>query len=142
SFGYSSSWHIVFSLLSAGFRPFRSILRASLFAIGDADRVERAANHVIADAGKILHAAAPDQDNRVLLQVVTDAGDVSRDLDTVGQAHARDFAERRVRFLRCLRVNTGTDTTLLGEALKRGTGRFVLHLLAAFANKLINRRHC
>src|SRR5215217_7714858 len=94
SFGYSSSWHIFFSLLSAGFGPFRSILRASLFAIGNTDRVERAANHVIADAGEVLHAAASDQDDRVLLQVVTDAGNISRDLDAVGQAHASDLAER------------------------------------------------
>src|SRR5215213_1443303 len=74
SFGYSSSWHIVLvypalprsvlSLFSTRFGPFRSILRASLFAIGNADRIERAANHVIADAGKILHAAASNQDNR------------------------------------------------------------------------------
>src|SRR6185503_3564147 len=73
SFGYSSSWHIVLVypalprsvllLLGAGFGSFRSILRASLLAIGNADRIERAANHVIADAGKILHATAADQDN-------------------------------------------------------------------------------
>src|SRR5690349_21686050 len=37
SFGYSSSWHIVLSLLRTSFRPFRSILRASLLAIGNAD---------------------------------------------------------------------------------------------------------
>src|SRR5262249_60277798 len=37
SFGYSSSWHIRLSLLGTGFGTFRSVLRASLLAVGDAD---------------------------------------------------------------------------------------------------------
>src|SRR4051812_28422745 len=49
--------------------------------------VERAAHHVVADAREILHAAAADEDDRVLLQVVPLARDVARDLHAVGEAH-------------------------------------------------------
>jgi hypothetical protein len=77
----------------------------------------------------------------VLLQVVTDSGDVRGHLDAVGQTNARDFPQRRVRFLRRLGVNAGTNSTLLRRTLQRGARRLVLDLLAAFANKLINRRH-
>src|ERR1041385_494496 len=94
SFGYSSSWHIVLSLLSSTFGPLRSVLRSSLLAIGDADRVEGAANHVIPDTGEVLHAATSDQNNRALLKVMTDAGNVSRHFNPVSQAHASDFAQR------------------------------------------------
>ena len=66
----------------------------------DADRVERAADDVVADAGKILHAAAADEHHRVLLQVVPDAGNVRRHLDAVGEPDAGHLAERRVRLLR------------------------------------------
>src|SRR5215510_1316368 len=100
------------TLFSSTFGPFRAVLRASLLPIRNADCVERSANHVITDAGKVLHAAASDKNNRVLLQVMTDAGNVGRHLNSVCQAHARDFAQRRIRFLGCLGVNTGADTTL------------------------------
>ncbi len=41
-----------------------------------------------------VYTQTPKKPNSVLLQVVTDAGNVSRHLDAVSQAHARDFAER------------------------------------------------
>ena len=122
-------------------RPLRSVLRTSLLAISHADRIERAANHVVTHTGQVLHAAASNKDNRVLLKVVADAGDIGRHLDTVGQTDTRDFPQRRIRFLRRLRVDASTNTALLRRTLERGTGRLVLDLLAAFANKLINRRH-
>src|SRR5579863_2689534 len=87
-----------------------SILRTALLAVRDAYRIQRAAHHVIADARQILHAAAADEHNRVLLQVVADAGDVGRDLDAVGQAHASHLAQGRVRLLRCLRIHAGAHT--------------------------------
>ena len=78
-----------------------------------ADRVERAADDVIADARQVLDAAAANEHQRVLLQVVADARDVGRDLDPVGQPHARDLAQRRVRLLRRLREHADADAALL-----------------------------
>src|SRR5271156_4789377 len=73
-----------------------AILRPALLAVGHAHRIERAAHHVIAHAGQILHTAPADQNNRVFLQVVADSGDIGRNFDAVGQADARDLAQRRV----------------------------------------------
>ena len=53
----------------------------------------------------------------------------------------RATLQGRVRLLRRLRVNARAHATLLRRALQRGTGRLVLDCLAAFANKLIYRRH-
>src|SRR6185503_6388765 len=100
-------------------RSLRSVLRTALHAAGDADGVERAAHHVIPNARKILDAAAADEHERVLLQVVADARDVGRDLDAVGQAHARDLTERRVRLLRGLREDAHAHAALLRTALQR-----------------------
>ena len=69
-------------------------------AIRDAGRVERAADDVIANTREILDASAADQDDAMLLQVVSDAGDVCRDLFAVGQTHTRNLTKRRVRLLR------------------------------------------
>src|SRR6516164_8247744 len=52
------------------FRPLGSVFRSPLAAIGDTRGVQRAANHVITYAGKVLHAAAADEHDRVLLQVM------------------------------------------------------------------------
>src|SRR6185503_7714554 len=76
-------------------RALGAVLRPALLAALDTDGVERAADDVIADARQVLDAAAADQHQRVLLQVVADARDVGRHLDLVGQADARDLAERR-----------------------------------------------
>src|SRR5258708_17091931 len=80
-------------------RPLGAVLRAALLAAGDADRVERAADDVVADAGEVLDAAPADHDHRVLLQIVADAGDVAGHFHPVGQANAGDLAQRRVRLL-------------------------------------------
>ena len=48
-----------------------------------------AANDVVANAGKILHTAAANEHDRVLLEVVSFAGDVGGDFEAVGQANTR-----------------------------------------------------
>src|SRR6478735_7002002 len=109
-FGSGSEWRwgacalldiqIVLNQISSGLGPFRAVLRPALASIADAAAVERAAHDVIAHAGKVLHAAAANQHDRVLLQVVAFAADVARDLETVREPHARDLTHRRVRRLR------------------------------------------
>src|SRR5579884_1850081 len=111
---------LVLFLCGAALGALRSVLRTSLVAIGHADRVERAAHHVIPNTRQILHTAAADEHDRVLLQVVADAGDVRRDLDTVRQAHASDLAQRRVRLLGGLRVHACANSTTLRRSLQRG----------------------
>src|SRR5450432_1565881 len=79
------------SLLCLG--PLGPVLRTALLAAGDAHCVEGAANHVIAHTGKILHPAAANQHDRVLLQIVANAGNVGGDFDSIGQADASDFPQ-------------------------------------------------
>lgn len=59
-----------------------------------ANRVQRPADDVVTDAREVLDAA-PRIITAVLLEVVSDARDVARDLDPVGQANASHLAERR-----------------------------------------------
>src|ERR1700758_5347707 len=42
-----------------------AVLGAALLAILDAGSVERAANHVVTHAGKVLHASSTDEHDRV-----------------------------------------------------------------------------
>src|SRR6266545_324886 len=82
------------------FRSLGPVLRAALFAVGNAGCIQRAADHVIANARKIFHAAPANEHDRVLLQVVADAWDVRCHFDSIGEAHARHFPECRIRLLR------------------------------------------
>src|SRR4029453_1297680 len=123
------------------FGSFGSVFGAPLTAIAHALGIEHAANDVIAYAGKVLDASAPDQPHRVLLKIMSLAGDIARHLELIGKADARDFAQRRVRLLRRRGVDARTHPPLLRVGLH---GRYFvpLHRLAArLADQLLYRRH-
>src|SRR5690348_4379118 len=118
-----------------------AVLRTALPAVLDALRVEDAAKHMVANAGKVAHTAAADQHDAVLLEVVAFAGDVADHLALVGQAHLGHLAQRRVRLLRGRRIDTGADSALLRVLLHRRDLRLGLLRFATLADQLVNRRH-
>src|SRR6266542_5175065 len=122
-------------------RALCAVLRAALLAPLDADRVEGAANDVVAHAREVLHAATADEDHRVLLEVVPDAGDVARHLEAIGEPDAGDLAEGRVRLLGSRSVDAHADPALLRRLLERGRLLLDRELLAPAAHQLADRRH-
>src|SRR6476646_2745839 len=100
-------------------RTLRAVLRARLLAVLDAGGVERAAHHVIAHARQVLDAAAADQHDRVLLQVVALAADVADDLEAVGQPYLGDLPQGGIGLLRGGRVDARADAALLRAFLQR-----------------------
>src|SRR3954463_12119498 len=127
-----------------------AVLRARLLAVGHAGGVERPAHHLVAHARQVLDAAAAAEHDGVLLQVVTLARDVARDLHAVGEPHAGDLPQSRVRLLGRGRVNARADAAalrgrehLLAALARLETRRreLLLGLLAALANELIDARH-
>src|SRR5919108_4560374 len=90
-----------------------AVLGAGLLAVGHAGRVERPADDLVAHARQVLDAAAADEHDRVLMQVVALARDVRRDLHPVREPHAGDLAQRRVRLLRRGRVHARADAATL-----------------------------
>src|SRR3954451_24686719 len=127
-------WRGLFGALGA-------VFGTGLPAVLDALGVEDAAKHVIADAGKVAHAAAADQHDAVLLEVVALAGDVADHFALVGQADLGHLAQRRVRLLRGRRIDTGADAALLRVLLHRRDLGLGLLRLATLADQLVNRRH-
>src|SRR5919199_1898279 len=77
----------------------RAVTAAGLLAVADALGVQRTADDLVPDAGEVLHPAATDEHDRVLLQVVADAGDVRGHLDLAAELHPSDLAQRGVRLL-------------------------------------------
>src|SRR5262249_59899987 len=91
--------------------------------------------------GEILHAAATDHDDRVLLQIVADARDVGGDLVPVREPYAGHFAKRRVRLLGRHGVDADANATLLRTPLHCGRLRLLPHRLTTLTHELVNGRH-
>src|SRR5664280_229224 len=118
-----------------------AVAATGLIPLPDARCVQGAADHLVPDTGEVLHTTTADQDDRVLLEVVTLAGDVGRDLEAAGQPHAGDLAERRVRLLRGVGVHAGAHAAALGGAAE-GRGLRLCRLGGpAFSDELGNRGH-
>src|SRR4029079_8046849 len=132
--GISRLRGIDLSLLGA----LRAVLRTTLHPALHADRVERPAHDVIAHARQILDAAAANEHQRVLLQVVADAGDVGGHFDAVGEPDARHLAERGVGLLRRLGEHANAHAALLRAVLERGALGLADDLLAPGADELTN----
>src|ERR1700734_2147123 len=101
------------------FRPLGAVERTALPAVLDALRVEHAADNVIADARQVLHAAAAEQHDRVLLQIVALTRDVAHHLIAIGQPHFGDLSKRRVGLLWRGRIDARAYAALLGAAGQR-----------------------
>src|SRR3954447_26335447 len=96
-----------------------AVAATGLLAVADARGVEGAADDLVAHAREILHPAAADEHDAVLLEVVALARDVGGDLHAAREADAGDLAQRGVRLLRRVRVHARAHATTLGSALQR-----------------------
>src|SRR5271157_823068 len=137
---FSALWRRDISRLQS-LRSLGAVFRTALLAVLHALGIEYAAQDVVAHARQVLHATAADHHHRVLLQVMALAGDVTDDLEAVGQTNLGDLAQRRIRLLRRRRVDARADAALLRALLQ--SRHFLLRVLRhpRFANELIDRRH-
>src|SRR4051794_7913376 len=127
-------WSGLLALLGA-------VLRAAALAPVNAERVERAADDVVANARQVADAAAADEHDAVFLQVVLFARDIGGHFLAVAQANTGDLAKGGVRLLRGHRLDLQAHATLLRRGLE------VLDLVnasegaAGLLDELIDRGH-
>ncbi|MNW62482.1 hypothetical protein D3C74_406210 [compost metagenome] len=96
---------------------------------------------MITNTWQILDTTATDQNNGVLLQVVTFTADVGGDFEAVGQTYTAHFTQCRVRLLGGGGVYTGAYATLLRARFQRRHVAFHNELDAWLANQLVNSCH-
>ena len=116
--------------------------------------IQSTTHDVITHTGQVLNTAAADHNHRVLLQVVTHAGDVAPDFHAIGQSNTSDLTQSGVGLLGGHGLDGGADTALLGRSqidgllllgvetlLQSGGSGLVSDLLTALSYQLVKRRH-
>ena len=64
--------------------PFCSVFGTALFSVLNADGIEGSTNDMVSHPWKILDSSSSNQDNGVFLEVVSNAGDVGGDFNSIG----------------------------------------------------------
>jgi len=123
-----------------GFRPLGAVFGTAVFPAFDAHRIERATHDVVAYSRQILDSAAPNENDRVLLEIVTDARNVGRHLDAIGQPDTGHLPQSRVRLFRCRDEDPDANPSLLGAALERRRVRLRSRSLPSFSDQLTKSR--
>src|SRR6201996_8939391 len=137
-FSRMAARHLICSRL---LRTLRAVLRTALLTVLDALGIEDAAENVVTHAGQILDAAAADHDHGVFLEVMALTGNITDDLEAIGQAPLGDLAERRVRLLRGRGIDARAHAALLRRLLQSRNLLARLLYRAWTCDQLVDRRH-
>lgn len=132
-----------------------TVFAAATAALVDTLAVQCTAHNVVAHTWQVLDTATTYQDDTVLLEVVSFARNIGRDLNIVRQAHASHLTQRRIglfgrsrAYLRAnsafLRVALLHTTRTSGQRILRKAQRrcffFLRNVLAALADQLVYGR--
>jgi hypothetical protein len=90
---YSSSVALKGKRRSVLFWLFCPILGAALFPVLNTDRIEGTTDDMVSHSGKIFDSSSPNQDDGVLLEIMTNAWDIGRNFDAVGESHTSYFPQ-------------------------------------------------
>ena len=131
-----------------------AVLGTALVTIGNTLCIKGTANDVITYTGQVTNSSASDKNYRVLLKVVSDSGNVSCCIKSVGKSYSCDLSERGVRLLRAGSRYLGSNASLLRRRLigcyviervkallKYGCFRLVNLILTSLLDKLIKGWH-
>ena len=89
---------------------------------------------------KVFNTPSTDHNNRMLLKVMTNTGDISCNFHTIGQSDTSHFSQGRVRLLGSRGVNPNTNASFLRARLQCSTRTFSHRGFTPRSNQLINCR--
>src|SRR6185436_1019323 len=118
-----------------------AVLGPALVAPIHARSVERAAHNVVSNTREILHTAAADQHDRVLLEVVSLTRNVGRHFDLIRQAHTGDFPKGRVGLFGSRGVDARTNAAAKRIRLQRRRFLLLDDIPACPPDELVDSRH-
>lgn len=136
------------------FRHFCAVFRSALHSVVDTSRIERTSDNMVSHTREILDSSASDQNDTVLLQVMSDSRDVRGHFHTICQTHSCDLSQSRVRFFRSSCSNNRANASFLraadvGASFRQAVKallqcrriRLFLDGLSTLSNQLVKCRH-
>jgi hypothetical protein len=138
---YSESALTYSKTVALGLRFLGTVLGTPLHSVAYSGGIKCSTNSVISNTRQVFYPPTPDQDNRVLLQVVALTADVRGYLESIGQPDPADFTQRRVRLFWCGRVYTCTNTPFLWACLQRRHVTLDDFALSWLSNQLVDSGH-
>ena len=94
-------------------RTLCSVLGAALLTVCNTLGIEGTTDNVVTYTGQVTNTSTTDKNNRVLLKVVTDTGDIGSSFHSVGKSYSGDLTESRVRLLGGGSGNLGANASSL-----------------------------
>lgn len=85
---------------------------------------------MVSNSTEVFHSTAPDEDHRVLLEIVPDTWNIGRYLYSICKANTCDLSKGRVRFLRRNGPDASANSTFLRIRFEGGRLIFLNNLLA------------
>ncbi len=138
--------------LFACLRTLCTVLGTSLHTLCNTLCIQCTTNDMVTNTREVLHTAASDQNNAVLLKVVTYTGNIGCYFNTVGQSYSGNLSDSGIRLLRGSSLNSRTNASLLGRILvdrsaflgvpalqQCGSLCFLFRNFSSLANQLVKR---
>jgi len=97
-----------------------TVATAGLFAVGDTESIENAADDLVSHTWKVANTATANEDDGVFLEVVPFTGNVGGDFFSIGEPNTGHLSECRVWFFGSHRFDLQTNATFLRTALENG----------------------
>ena len=98
---------------------FGAVFGTALTAVGHAGSIECTTDDVVLHTREVFYTTTANEDDGVLLEIVTFTRYVGDHLISIRKTHLSDFAQGRVGLLGCCRVHTCANTSALRIPLKR-----------------------
>ena len=102
------------------FRALCAVTRTRLHSLRHTCGIKRTADDVVTNAGQILDSSAPDEYGRVLLKIVSFAGNVNRTFLLVGKANSCNLSYSRVGLLGVVVVTERQTPRFCGQLSSMG----------------------
>ena len=123
------------------FRTLVAVTAAGLTTITHAQSIQNTTDHLIPHTREVTNSSAANQHDRVLLQIVAFARNISSDLFAIRKSHTSHLSKSRVRLFGGYRLHLKTDATLLRAAFQQRRFAARTLLLPRFPDQLVNCRH-
>ena len=124
-----------------GLRSFRSVLRATLPPVSYSRCIQNAPDGVITNTGQILYAPPANQHDRMFLEIMALATDVTGNFKAVRQSHSGNLPECRIRLLWSGRIYPSTHPSFLRGLRQRRHSRLLDMSVTRLPHKLVECWH-